>query len=115
MAMEYLFTHPFFRHSESNRSIVNSDFVVSKVTPNLVTELGFNIFLMLATIKIGGIGGMAVFAFFILETKSRSLEMDIIFGSVSAEQRRAYIERTERALEHEAHDTTSEKSIERKV
>ncbi|KDQ49738.1 hypothetical protein JAAARDRAFT_165319 [Jaapia argillacea MUCL 33604] len=89
------------------------NFVVSKVTPNLVTELGFKIFLMFATINIGG---MAVFAFFIPETKGRSLEeMDIIFGSVSAEQRRADIERTERALEHEAHDTTSEKSIERKV
>jgi len=45
------------------------------------------------------------------ETKGRSLEeMDIIFGSVSAESREAFIER---ALDHR--ETKSEHSIDKKV
>ncbi|EPQ52902.1 general substrate transporter [Gloeophyllum trabeum ATCC 11539] len=89
------------------------NFVVSKVTPMMVTDLGYKIFLMFATINIAGMG---VFSLLIPETKGRSLEeMDIIFGTVSAEKRRADIERQERALEHEAQDTTSEKSIQQKV
>ncbi|KAI0363814.1 general substrate transporter [Pilatotrama ljubarskyi] len=89
------------------------NFVLSKVTPDMVTDLGYKIFLMFATINIGG---MATFALLIPETKGRSLEeMDVIFGSVSADQRRADIARQERALEHEVNETTSERSIENKV
>ncbi|KZT29991.1 general substrate transporter [Neolentinus lepideus HHB14362 ss-1] len=89
------------------------NFVVSKVTPTLVTDLGYKIFLMFATINIAGMG---VFSLLIPETKGRSLEeMDVIFGSVSADKRRADIERQERALEHTAQDTTSEKSVHQKV
>ncbi|TFK45780.1 general substrate transporter [Heliocybe sulcata] len=89
------------------------NFVVSKVTPSLVTDLGYKIFLMFATINIAG---MAVFSLLIPETKGRSLEeMDIIFGTVSAAKRREDIERQERVMEHEAQDTTSEKSIHQKV
>lgn len=38
------------------------DFVLSKVTPTLVTDLGYKIFLMFATINIGG---MATFALYV--------------------------------------------------
>ncbi|KAI9060694.1 general substrate transporter [Trametes sanguinea] len=89
------------------------NFVLSKVTPDMVTDLGYKIFLMFATINIGG---MATFSLAIPETKGRSLEeMDIIFGSVSADQRQADIARQERVLEHEVNETTSERSIEQKV
>jgi hypothetical protein len=74
--------------------IGTSDFVVSKVTPNLESDLGWKLFMMFGTINIGG---MAVFSLLIPETKGRSLEeMDIIFGSVTREERQAYIEREEK-------------------
>ncbi|EKM57341.1 uncharacterized protein PHACADRAFT_255054 [Phanerochaete carnosa HHB-10118-sp] len=70
------------------------NFIVSKWTPDMKTALGYKIFLMFATINIGG---MAVFSLLIPETKGRSLEeMDIIFGSVNAEKRLADIEQQER-------------------
>jgi len=74
------------------------NFVVSKVTPKLVTTLGYKMFLMFATINIAG---LAVFALLIPETKGCSLEeMDIIFGSISAEQRRTDIDKRQRELNH---------------
>ncbi|KAM5545505.1 hypothetical protein V8D89_000832 [Ganoderma adspersum] len=89
------------------------NFVLSKVTPTLVTNLGYKIFLMFGAINIGG---MATFALLIPETKGRSLEeMDIIFGAVSADKRQADIFRQERALDHERNETTSERSLEHKV
>ncbi|KAF9524764.1 general substrate transporter [Crepidotus variabilis] len=70
---------------------------ISKVTPTLVTDLGYKIFLMFATINIGG---MATFSLLIPETQGKSLEeMDVIFGSVSAADRKAYIDRSERVIE----------------
>jgi len=79
------------------------NFVLSKVTPDLVTDLGYKIFLMFATINIGA---MATFSLLIPETKGRSLEeMDIIFGSITAEDRNADIIRQEKELD--ANDTTS--------
>jgi len=84
------------------------NFVVSYTTPRMVTNLGYKIFLMFATVNIGG---MAVFSLLIPETKGRSLEeMDIIFGSVTPEQRQQHIEKEERALEHDLHDTGSVQS-----
>lgn len=84
------------------------NFVVAKVTPTLEADLGFKLFMMFATINIGG---MAVFSLFLPETKGRSLEeMDIIFGSVSAESREAFIER---ALDHK--EITSQRSIDNKI
>ncbi|KAI0795976.1 general substrate transporter [Abortiporus biennis] len=86
------------------------NFVLSKVTPTLVTDLGYKIFLMFATINIGG---MAVFALLIPETKGRSLEeMDIIFGSVQAEKREADIQKQERlgGFDTDAKDTSSSRS-----
>ncbi len=85
----------------------------------MVTALGYKIFLMFATINIGG---MAIFSLYVMhltdvcqlltvscvslipETMGRSLEeMDIIFGSVNAEQRLADIRKEERALDHDFH------------
>ncbi|EGN97657.1 hypothetical protein SERLA73DRAFT_110983 [Serpula lacrymans var. lacrymans S7.3] len=89
------------------------NFVVSKVTPTLETDLGYKLFMMFAAINIGG---MAIFSLLLPETKGRSLEeMDIIFGAVAAESRDAFIEKEERAFEHEVNETTSERSIDRKV
>jgi len=70
------------------------NFVVSKVTPHLITTLGWKIFVMFATINIAAMG---TFSLLIPETKGRSLEdMDVIFGSITAEERAQNIERQER-------------------
>jgi len=65
------------------------NFVLSKVTPDLVSDLGYELFLMFGTINILGMG---TFSLLIPETKGRSLEeMDVVFGSVQASQREADI------------------------
>lgn len=70
------------------------NFVVSRITPNLVSSLGYKIFLMFGAINILGMG---VFSLLIPETKGRSLEeMDVIFGSVQAEKREADIAQEEK-------------------
>ncbi|KAL6298145.1 general substrate transporter [Sparassis latifolia] len=89
------------------------NFVLAKITPTLVTNLGYKIFLMFATINIGG---MAVFSLVIPETKGRSLEeMDVIFGTVTADQRKSDIKKQERVFEREANETSSEHSMSEKV
>ncbi|ETW76863.1 MFS sugar transporter [Heterobasidion irregulare TC 32-1] len=89
------------------------NFVVSRVTLTIINNIGYKVFLMFATLNIGA---MATFSLAIPETKGRSLEeMDIIFGTVSLEQRRADIAQQERGLEHDKNETTSEQSIDRKV
>ncbi|KAI0681844.1 general substrate transporter [Earliella scabrosa] len=76
------------------------NFVVAKVTPTLQTDLGYKLFFMFGTINIGG---MAVFSLLIPETKGRSLEeMDVIFGAVQADKRKADIAAQERAFESDA-------------
>ncbi|KAL4066643.1 general substrate transporter [Scleroderma citrinum] len=82
------------------------NYVVAKITPTLVADLGYKLFFVFAAIDIGGI---AVFAIFLPETKGRSLEeMDIIFGAVSYEAREAFIEIQERELKNEFTDIASE-------
>ncbi|KAG6372455.1 general substrate transporter [Boletus reticuloceps] len=72
------------------------NFVVSKVTPTIEAKLGYKLFLLFATINIGG---MAVFSLLIPETKGLSLEeMDVMFGAVSSDAREALIRKEERAL-----------------
>ncbi|KAI0058149.1 general substrate transporter [Artomyces pyxidatus] len=89
------------------------NFVVSKVTPTIHTNLGYKMFLMFAAINVGA---MATFALIIPETKGRSLEeMDIIFGSISAEQRAVNIERQEREYDLDKNEATSVRSLDRKV
>ncbi|KAG5653194.1 hypothetical protein H0H81_001822 [Sphagnurus paluster] len=76
------------------------NFVVSKVTPQMITNLGYKIFLMFGTINVAAMG---TFAFFIPETKGRSLEdMDVIFGAVDARERADNIARRERENERGA-------------
>jgi len=88
------------------------NFVVSKVTPDMITNLGWKIFLMFATVNIAAMG---TFSLLIPETKGRSLEeMDIIFGSISAEQRQADIDRQTRGLVEEKTSGHSD-SIDAKV
>ncbi|KAL9708938.1 hypothetical protein Ac2012v2_007754 [Leucoagaricus gongylophorus] len=91
------------------------NFVVSKVTLQMETNLGWKLFIMFATVNIGAMG---TFSFLIPETKNKSLEeMDIIFGAVSAEERQAYINKREKALGHVdngSHSLRSD-SIDRKV
>ncbi|KAF5358771.1 hypothetical protein D9758_008577 [Tetrapyrgos nigripes] len=75
------------------------NYVVSKVTPDLITDLGWKIFMMFATIDIGA---LAAFALIIPETKGRSLEdMDVIFGTITVEQRQADITRMEEHIDHD--------------
>ncbi|KAL4072130.1 general substrate transporter [Scleroderma citrinum] len=89
------------------------DFVVVKITPTLVANLGYNLFFMFATINVGG---LAIFSVFLPETKGRSLEeMDVIFGTVSYEAREAFIEIQERELRHEFTNVTSEHSVQRRL
>ncbi|GLB38871.1 putative major facilitator superfamily, sugar transporter (TC 2.A.1.1) family protein [Lyophyllum shimeji] len=111
------------------------NFVVSKVTPDMITNLGWKIFIMFGTVNIGAMATFSLcvpsssslrashrlnasallsFSFhsFIPETKGRSLEdMDIIFGSISAEKRAANVAAQERAIEHEINDTRSVHSV----
>ncbi|CAA7266660.1 unnamed protein product [Cyclocybe aegerita] len=87
------------------------NFVISKITPNLVTALGYKLFLMFASINIGGMG---LFSLLIPETKGRSLEeMDIIFGSISKEQRQADIEKRTREMHRPAssHSASTEQKV----
>ncbi|KAF8492252.1 general substrate transporter [Gautieria morchelliformis] len=72
------------------------NFVVSKETLTIETNLQWKFFMMFATINVGG---MAVFSLFLPETKGRSLEeMDVIFGAVSREARLADINKAVNAL-----------------
>ncbi|TCD61908.1 hypothetical protein EIP91_007722 [Steccherinum ochraceum] len=87
------------------------NFVLSQVTPKLITDLGYKIFLMFGTINILG---MATFALLIPETKGRSLEeMDIIFGAVQADKREADIAKQERAFDHDASSSRSDQEQEK--
>ncbi|KDQ10747.1 hypothetical protein BOTBODRAFT_163453 [Botryobasidium botryosum FD-172 SS1] len=75
------------------------NFVISKITPTMQTNLGYKIFMTFATINILG---MAVFSFFLPETKGRSLEeMDVIFGSVTQEHRDADLRKTQKAMDND--------------
>ncbi|KAF8068086.1 general substrate transporter [Lyophyllum atratum] len=89
------------------------NFVVSKVTPDMISDLGYKIFLMFATVNIGA---MAVFSLLIPETKGRSLEeMDVIFGSISAEQRQADIDKQTHAGHFNEKSSDHAESLDAKV
>lgn len=69
------------------------NYAVSKVTPYAVSNLGWKVFIMFGTINLGG---MAVFSFFLPETKGKSLEeMDVVFGSISAQEREKNVNRAQ--------------------
>ncbi|KAI0064834.1 general substrate transporter [Artomyces pyxidatus] len=83
------------------------NFVISQVTPRMITGLGYKMFLVFAALNIGA---LASFSLLIPETKGCSLEeMDVVFGSISADQRQANIEKQERVCHgDEEVSTTSE-------
>lgn len=75
------------------------NFVVSYVTPRMVNNLGWKIFIMFATVNVGA---MLPFSLLIPETKGRSLEeMDVIFGSVSAAEHAARIKESEKQIDRD--------------
>lgn len=87
------------------------NFVVSRVTPNIIAELGYKIFLMFAAINIGA---MFTFSLLIPETKGRSLEeMDIIFGAVSREERERHVRETEKEMEAGGREAAGETASQR--
>ncbi|KAF9552160.1 general substrate transporter [Agrocybe pediades] len=89
------------------------NFVVSKVTPDIQSALGYKMFLMFAAINIGGMG---VFSLLIPETKGRSLEeMDVIFGSVTKEERQAAIDRREKEINRVSSHHSSNEIADEKV
>ena len=72
------------------------DFIVTKFTLQMETNLGYKLFLVFATVNVGA---MATFSLVIPETKGKSLEeMDIIFGAVSQAERQAYIDRRQKGM-----------------
>lgn len=66
------------------------NFVITEVTPNAVHHIGWRTFLMFGIFCVA----MGVFVtFFLKETKGRTLEdMDVLFGAVNEEQKRADVE-----------------------
>ncbi|KAJ8507726.1 hypothetical protein ONZ45_g9935 [Pleurotus djamor] len=72
------------------------NFVISKATPSMLSALGYKIFFFFGAINMGA---LLAFSVLIPETRGRSLEdMDVVFGSVSAEQRRATILQREQGI-----------------
>jgi sugar porter (SP) family MFS transporter len=81
------------------------NFNLTQVTLKMSQDLGYKLFFMFATINIGL---MLPFAILIPETKGRSLEdMDVIFGSVTAEKRAADITKRERDMDSELQSSSS--------
>ncbi|CAG7919587.1 unnamed protein product [Penicillium olsonii] len=68
------------------------NFVITEVTPRAINQIGWRTFLMFGIFCFA----MGVFVlFFFKETKGRTLEeMDLIFGAVDEQQRRADVEHT---------------------
>lgn len=64
MALEYVSVVAFISLTLTN-DIQSIGFIVTKITPNLNTSLGYKMFLLFATINIGG---MAVFSLYDLIT-----------------------------------------------
>ncbi|RDW65252.1 hypothetical protein BP5796_09944 [Coleophoma crateriformis] len=78
------------------------NFCITEITPNAINAIGWRTFLMFGIFCAAN--GTFVF-FFIKETKGRSLEdMDILFGTVNAEQRAADIENVLHAKEEFTHE-----------
>jgi sugar porter (SP) family MFS transporter len=81
------------------------NFVITEVTPSAVNHIGWRTFLMFGIFCLSM--GVWVF-FFVKETRGRSLEdMDILFGTVNAEQRAEDVEKVlhKKYLNEEAETT----------
>ena len=73
-----------------------------------MTNLGWKIFIVYATINVGAMG---TFSLVVPETKARSLkEMDVIFGAISTETRRWDIERQRANFERPGYEDLSSTS-----
>ncbi|KAL1658512.1 general substrate transporter [Schizophyllum commune] len=89
------------------------NFVLSKVTPDMVSDLDWKLFMMFATIDIGGLG---TFALLIPETRGRSLEeMDVVFGSVEQSKREADITERQRALDEQQPSSMHSETVDAKA
>lgn len=68
------------------------NFVITQITPNAIHNIGWKTFIMFGVFCTA----MGIFVtIFVKETKGRTLEeMDLIFGSITEEQRRADVENT---------------------
>jgi hypothetical protein len=68
------------------------NFVITEITPRAIHSIGWKTFIMFGVFCTAN--GVFV-TLFVKETKGRTLEdMDLIFGSITEEQRRADVENT---------------------
>ncbi|KAJ5932548.1 hypothetical protein N7516_007037 [Penicillium verrucosum] len=84
------------------------NFVITEVTPRAINKIGWKTFLMFGIFCFAM--GVFVIVFF-KETKGRTLEeMDLIFGAVDEQQRRADVEHTlqKTQIMHQEHTDTTE-------
>lgn len=73
------------------------NFAQAQASPYMIDALDYKIFFFFGAINVVG---FSTFAFFLPETKGRSLEeMDVIFGSVSRSEREAHLRHQQDVLE----------------
>lgn len=82
------------------------NFNLTRVTLSMVNTLGYKLFFVFGTMNLGP---MLLFSILIPETKGRSLEdMDVIFGSITPEQRQEDIARREQKIAEGTHGSDEE-------
>lgn len=73
------------------------NFSLSQATPRMVSNLGWKLFIVFATINIGG---MVPFSYLLPETKGKTLEeMDVIFGTIDSSKRKRQVDDETRKIE----------------
>lgn len=74
------------------------NFSLSQATPRMVTALGWKLFIFFASINVA----MVVFSYLLPETKGKTLEeMDVLFGTIDASDKRQMVEHEERVIENQ--------------
>ncbi len=73
------------------------NFIITTITPPAVNQIGWRVFIMFGIFCVA----MCIFSIiFLKETKGRTLEdMDILFGAVTEEQRRADVSQVLKGLD----------------
>ncbi|PAV16773.1 general substrate transporter [Pyrrhoderma noxium] len=85
------------------------NFVITRVTPNLVRALGWKIFVLYGSLNIAL---LFPFSLWIPETKGRGLEeMDVIFGAIPKDQHEAKLAESEQAISNLHQDRESSKIV----